>query len=257
MGQQSVVAKAVKAIFPSAQACGGSGRDSVPPPPPDPCDATNPTDQCDHYVIYKNANGHNVRWAVATAAAGVHYRIKTGTNVNMALLIEASFEAWQIEANNKIKFIRDADGAVPAPAKDNLSTVAFGTVTALAPGLYTDGAGNTVYVQTSTTAAGVSTGETWAWNDPNTGLISDVDTVLNSSLTWDDAPPVDPTKYWIPNTMVHEAGHWLDLADLCSAANPNCGERELTMYYGGGGVGITKYATLGVGDIRGLRALYP
>ncbi|MFH1207602.1 MAG: hypothetical protein V1668_03270 [Patescibacteria group bacterium] len=211
------------------------------------------SDACHHFKIWQ-VNGHDVKWPQATAANGIHYFVNAG-NSEFSSSIISSFKVWQSASENKIKFIPDAYGPIvsnPLNVSDGVNSVSFGTLTNAVEGWYQDPNGNTGYLSLSIDAVTrLTTGATKAWADPNTGLIYEADTVLNSSLSWSAQQPPPANTWYLPNTMVHEAGHWLDLADLKDA-----GEIELTMYYATA-MGETKYATLGLGDKFGVRAIYP
>lgn len=252
----------VTATIAEGQTCGG-GRGSGngngnTNQPADPCDPNNPTKQCNRFTPYTR-DGHEIHWPTDVALAGIHYYTPLGEPNKSSILY--SFSTWQTASNGKIKFFDDATGTIgndPLNVSDGVNSVTFGPLSSsLQEGWYEDPNGHWGYLSLSRDLkANIITGSTMAWAPPETGIMYEADTILNSNLTWTTNQPL-PTEYYVPNTMVHEVGHWLDLADLCSDANPNCGERLLTMYYGGGSPGITTYATLGTGDISGVKYFYP
>ena len=223
------------------------------PEPSDPCDPTTPTDQCDHYDIW-NPEGPNVRWPAATAAAGIHYSLHINTTPEFNTSIEDSFSPWQGASGQKIKFIRDADKNISINSltiSDDINSVRFGDLSNVTEGWYEDPNGRRGYLSIQRDSlTGAATAATAAWHNTITGLIYEADTVLNINLSWSTNPPGFDT-YYVPNTMVHEAGHWLDLADLYDP-----GERELTMYFETAAEEL-KYASLGKGDAMGVKAIYP
>lgn len=93
--------------------------------------------------------------------------------------------------------------------------------------------------------------------------IREADITFNVLLPWAWTPcaqrhgsctrvPSDLISYLdIQAIATHELGHWLGLDDLTDEA-----ARNLTMY-GNVGPGERQSSTLGLGDIRGLRAAYP
>lgn len=238
----------------TASACGRGGWEPFGKPKPvDPCDPVAPLEQCDHYDIW-NPEGPDVRWPAATAAAGIHYSLHIYTTPEFNASIESSFSPWPT-SGGKIKFIRDADQNISINSltvSDDINSVRFGDLSNVTEGWYVDPNGHRGYLSIQRdNVTGAATGATRAWHNAVTGLIYEADTVLNINLSWSTKDPPGFGTYYVPNTMVHEAGHWLDLADLYGD-----GERELTMYYQTPAE-ETKYATLGVGDAMGVKALYP
>ena len=98
----------------------------------------------------------------------------------------------------------------------------------------------------------------------DTGEVVDVDTIMNSRVTWTWTNPTtlvapatsdntcgDLTKYDAQDILTHEIGHWMGLDDIYSSSN-----KDLTMY-GYGRKGELKKNTLEPGDILGIQVLYP
>jgi hypothetical protein len=89
--------------------------------------------------------------------------------------------------------------------------------------------------------------------------IVEIDTAMNSDFDWTqnvvtgdpDMQTGDPAYYDVQDIMTHEAGHWLVLNDLYTAA---AGEQTM---YGYGWTGELKARSLESGDIAGLRKVYP
>lgn len=79
--------------------------------------------------------------------------------------------------------------------------------------------------------------------------IVEADIVLTVSLPWGDSQELN--RYDIRSVLVHEFGHWLGIQHLESA-----GASELSMF-ARPQPGQTKYATLGLGDVKAVRAAYP
>lgn len=102
-------------------------------------------------------------------------------------------------------------------------------------------------------------GVTYIWYNPDSGTVINVDTLLNSRLSWSWTNPnsVDedqfcPTTntYDVQNILVHELGHWVGLGDLYDQA-----DEDLTMY-GYGSLRELKKDTLESGDTLGVQSIY-
>ncbi|MEK7142792.1 MAG: matrixin family metalloprotease [Patescibacteria group bacterium] len=98
---------------------------------------------------------------------------------------------------------------------------------------------------------------TYVWLDTD-NHVANVDTAFNSRYRWsytnyngqNDCGGVRTTLD-LRNVATHEFGHWTGLGDLYSA-----NARDLTMY-GYAARGELKKDNLGVGDIIGIRAVWP
>lgn len=99
--------------------------------------------------------------------------------------------------------------------------------------------------------------QTTVWYNTQTLEIVEVGMVFNTAYKWgidtdgEDSAYVLTNAFDVQNIATHEAGHTLMLEDLyMPAAN------ALTMY-GYGSYGQTYALSLGVGDISGIKAIYP
>lgn len=97
---------------------------------------------------------------------------------------------------------------------------------------------------------------TYIWTD--NGRLVDADTVLNQRYAWNytsynGSNDCDgPKAYFdLRDIATHEFGHWVGLGDLYDSR-----AKDLTMY-GYASRGELKKDTLGLGDITGVRALWP
>lgn len=97
---------------------------------------------------------------------------------------------------------------------------------------------------------------TYVWAD--NGRLIDVDTVFNKKYTWSytgyngsNDCGGQKTSFDLRNIATHEFGHWVGLGDLYDQR-----AKDLTMY-GFTVRGELKKDTLGLGDITGVRALWP
>lgn len=97
---------------------------------------------------------------------------------------------------------------------------------------------------------------TYVWTE--NGRLRDADTIFNQRYTWtytDYNGSNDCSGYKssfdLRNIATHEFGHWTGLGDIY-----NLQGRDLTMY-GYASRGELKKGTLGLGDIVGVRAVWP
>lgn len=79
--------------------------------------------------------------------------------------------------------------------------------------------------------------------------VIEADIVLTATLPWGSSNVIN--RYDIASVLVHELGHWLGIDHMDSKA-----ASELSMF-AQPQPGQTKYATLGLGDVRAVRAAYP
>ena len=91
----------------------------------------------------------------------------------------------------------------------------------------------------------------------SSGEVVDVDTIMNNQYPWSWADQAEYSgcaysdSYDAQNIMTHEFGHWLGLEDFYTEDFVNH-----TMY-GYGAPGEVKKDTLTLGDIAGIKAIYP
>ena len=102
---------------------------------------------------------------------------------------------------------------------------------------------------------GTALGVTYIWYNTSTGLVTEVDTIMNQKFSWywnqADNKCTDQNSYDAQNILTHELGHWMGLDDTYSSAYVN------NTMYGYGDKGETKKDTLTTGDITGVLAIYP
>jgi hypothetical protein len=90
----------------------------------------------------------------------------------------------------------------------------------------------------------------------STGIVVDVDTIINKRFAWSWTPYApgacgDPQSYDAQAVLTHEQGHWLGLDDVYTTAYVN------NTMYGTGSRGDLKPDTLTTGDVAGAAAIYP
>ena len=151
--------------------------------------------------------------------------------------IAASFTTWQ-EAPGDITFTRLGDTGLSGSILDGNNVISWENISADYP--------NAIAV-------------TVVWYYRGSKAIVEVDTIMNSVLTWSvnadftgdpDTGLGDTSAYDVQNIMTHEAGHWLMLLDLYQWRT-----QKLTMY-GYGVVGELQKRTLGLGDELGIDRIY-
>ena len=98
---------------------------------------------------------------------------------------------------------------------------------------------------------------TYIWTD-NNGRLAGADTIFNKRYSWSYTNYTGKNDcgglksgFDIKNIATHEFGHWMGLGDLYNASS-----KDLTMY-GYASRGELKKDTLGLGDINGVRAVWP
>jgi hypothetical protein len=154
-----------------------------------------------------------------------------GSN-NLDLLSNAAFSAWSSAINNKVHFVRGSDTVVDQKRLDGQNIVSWG--------------------RTSGTALAV----TYTWYYPSTGLVAEVDTIMNKKFPWSWTPYTIgacglANTYDAQDILTHELGHWLGLNDMYDAAN----YQNATMY-GYGAKAEIKKDTLTQSDKAGLAQIY-
>lgn len=172
---------------------------------------------------------------------------------------------WHLPAN--IKYMLNTASAPSAALKKNMATIATNSAKT-----WTTAAGNKFSISqagTSTlTVANSDDGvDLIAWGSvPNnalavtyalfdtTGTVVGVDTILSKNVPWNWSTTVsrcDLNSYDLQNVLTHEIGHWVGLNDEYATSYSN------NTMFGNASKGETKKDTLTVGDINGLKLIYP
>ncbi len=157
--------------------------------------------------------------------------------------IAESLYTWEVASNNKVRYKMSGETTKQGGVQDFSNTISFADLSRTRPG-----------------ALAVTT----VWYRPDTRAIIEFDMVFNTAESWSiNSFPVGCSEYPVntctgdlssfdfQNVAVHEAGHTLMLLDLTQSR-----DRELTMY-GYAQEGELKKRTLGIGDMRGIQAIYP
>ncbi len=150
---------------------------------------------------------------------------------NLPTIALNGFTDWRGAMGNKVTFNRGSDTTVSRQAYDGRNIVAWG--------------------RTSGSALGV----TYVRYYSSSGLLVDVDTIMNKKFPWswaNSSTCADSVSYDAENILYHEQGHWLGLDDEYDVA-----QYQDASMYGYGSKGEVKKTTLTNGDKVGAAAIYP
>lgn len=152
---------------------------------------------------------------------------------NLPTIADNAFDVWQAAIANKAVFTRGANTTVARSTLDWQNIVAWGR---------TNGSALAVtYIRYYTAS----------------GLVADVDTIMNKKFQWRWTNPAANAcslysdAYDAQDILTHEDGHWIGLEDEYTTVFV-----DHTMY-GYGAKGELKKNTLTTGDILGAQAIYP
>ena len=184
----------------------------------------------DSYNVYAYSG---IRWPIGTNNIIYYINLK-GAPTGAAAAVEAAFETWDQQIGDTL--FNDNVGTVTKETGnkyDGKNVVSWGRL------------GRGIIAQTT------------VWYSSKTGAIVEFGMVLNTAYKWGIDPDGEGTVYTLTNAfdvqdiVTHEAGHTLMLDDLYMS-----GASQLTMY-GYGSEGLTYAISLGIGDVSGIRAIYP
>lgn len=148
---------------------------------------------------------------------------------NLTIIADNGFDDWSAAVGNKVVFARGSDTTIARSSYDGKNIVAWG--------------------RTSGTALGVTYIRYYA----SSGLVVDVDTIMNKRVPWswaNSSTCADTASYDAENILTHELGHWIGLDDEYDSAYEN------NTMFGYGSKGEVKKVTLTTGDMQGAAALY-
>lgn len=151
---------------------------------------------------------------------------------NLPTVAANGFGAWQnalVSSSSKPNLVRGGDTTVDKSFYDGLNIITWG--------------------RTSGTALGV----TYIRYYTSSGLVVDVDSILNKKFPWSwsgGSLCASSDTYDAQNILTHEQGHWYGLDDEYTTNYVN------NTMYGYGGKGETKKDTLTSGDKNGVLAIY-
>jgi hypothetical protein len=150
---------------------------------------------------------------------------------NLATMSADAFSRWASAANRKVTFSKGLDTTATRRELDGKNIITWGK------------------------APGSALGITYIWYSPDSGFVTEVDTIMNTKVSWSWTPPSHgacgvANTYDAQDILTHELGHWLGLNDEYATSY-----RDNTMY-GYGSKAEIKKDTLTIGDIDGVVAIY-
>lgn len=153
-------------------------------------------------------------------------------SANFVTLADNAFDAWQA-SQATVTFRKGADTSINRKALDFKNIVTWG--------------------RTSGDALAV----TYTWYYTATKIVADVDTIFNKKFAWSWTNPsanlcsLYNNRYDAQNILTHETGHWMGLNDHYTS------DYQDNTMFGYGSPGELKKNTLTIGDINGVKAIYP
>ena len=149
---------------------------------------------------------------------------------NLPTVATKVFGDWQSATGNNVVFSRGSNTTIDRNRYDGKNIIAWGRT------------------------SGSTLGVTYIRYFTATGLVVDVDTIMNKRVPWswsNSDTCADTNSYDAENILNHEVGHWIGLDDHYDTAYQN------NTMYGYGSKGEVKKNTLTTGDIAGAAAIYP
>ena len=148
---------------------------------------------------------------------------------NLLTIATNSFKVWTDAINNQVTLIRGQDTTVSQKKFDKKNIIAWGAAPSSALGV------------------------TYIWYYPSTGLVAEVDTIMNKNYFWmwsGISTCAYTNSYDAQSILTHELGHWFGLDDEYTSEYIN------NTMYGYGFKGDAKGDTLTYGDMLGVNAIY-
>lgn len=149
---------------------------------------------------------------------------------NLPTIAQNGFNAWQA-SQSKVTFSRGLNTSRTRQSYDRVNLIAWGRL------------------------SGNYLGVTYIRYYTASGIVVDVDTILNRRVKWswygNNGSCGDPNSYDAENILIHEQGHWLGLDDEYDLKYNN------NTMFGYGYTGDIRSVTLTTGDKLGAAAIYP
>jgi len=204
-----------------------------PSPAPDPA-AVCVADGASEAVVSAAGWKLPASWTYSLNAASVPFSVG---GANLPEIAANAFAAWSANTQN-VSIVPVAPAAVSRATFDGKNIIAWGTAPSSALAI------------------------TYIWYNTATGIVSELDTIMNKKYVWkwadqDVLPSCGAGRisafagaYDAQSILTHELGHWYGLNDHYTSDFAN------NTMYGYGFKGDAKYDTLTNGDIAGLKAIY-
>jgi hypothetical protein len=163
----------------------------------------------------------------------VNTRVPFSIGANLNTIVNNSFDTWQSASG--ISFVRGANTSKNRSAYDGQNIIAWNRL------------------------SNSTLGATYIRYNPDTGVVVDVDTIMNNrhSWTWTNPSSVNEDQqcsstnaYDAQNILVHELGHWIGLRDLYGSQ-----DEDHTMF-GYASKNELKKDSLEQGDLDGTIQIY-
>jgi hypothetical protein len=151
---------------------------------------------------------------------------------NLSDIASNAFGAWTDVVGSKVKITPGSNTATVRAMYDHQNIIAWGK------------------------APGYALAVTYIWYYPSTGLVAEVDTIMNQKFPWNWTNQAvwpncaDTNSYDAQDILTHELGHWMGLDDEYTGAYVN------NTMYGYGSKAEMKKDTLTTGDINGVTGIY-
>jgi len=149
---------------------------------------------------------------------------------NLPSIASKVFSDWQGAISNKVNFSQGTNTTIDRSRYDGNNIIAWGRT------------------------SGSSLGVTYIRYYVSSGLVVDVDTIMNKRVSWswsNSDTCANSNTYDAENILNHEIGHWMGLDDTYDAAYTH------NTMFGYGSKGEVKKNTLTTGDTAGVNAIYP
>lgn len=157
----------------------------------------------------------------------------SSVRANFVTFTDRAFDEWEFKTEaDVVNFVKGSNTSTNRARYDRQNIIAWGRAPASALAV------------------------TYIWYYTASGLVAEVDTIMNSRYpwTWTDQTQyptcADENSYDAQNILTHELGHWVGLDDHYT------GEYVNNTMYGYGSKGEAKKDTLTTGDIAGVDIIY-
>jgi hypothetical protein len=169
------------------------------------------------------------QWTYRLNTSSVPSSVGSG---NLSTIAQLAFGTWSNTINGKVNFVAGPSITTTRAKYDGQNIVTWGK------------------------ASGSALAVTYIWYYPSTGLVAEVDTIMNTKFPWSwtnqavSPNCADANSYDAQDILTHELGHWMGLDDEYTGAYVN------NTMYGYGSKQEVKKDTLTTGDINSVTGIY-